>query len=169
MNRDSTGGMFLPSHAYNNQGMKIPRTLGKIIFSPDSSLEYIVSKVVPVAPGIGIIVSAYNIPDNEKIYVNRIVRGSYRSDNKGVNCSIENGYSEDDATTMFTTRMALGDPDDWILTSQKEQLLIAIPGNYTFELSNINMLGGYMHVEYIEWGLALTPQLPDKYFAGITK
>ena len=46
--------------------------------------------------------------------------------------------------------MTLGGAERWIMSAERPQMLINLPGVYRFELEDEDMLGGDLHLEQLE-------------------
>lgn len=145
-----------------------------ILFSPDTPQGTIFSPSITVTPGKCVLIDAYNMPKDQPIYVNRIVKstsGPVQVDMCDP-CAIKCAALGAPGTIMFRERMRMGCTGaPWQLLNSDQtvpviQLLVAVPGTYELELSDTNMLGD-MEVEYVGWDLSLTPYLPKDYFAGV--
>jgi len=66
---------------------------------------------------------------------------------------------------IFTKRMDLGSQDYWKITSERSQIIWAVPGMYQLELESTDMLGQVMQVEYSMWETMLS--MPSQYWGGI--
>lgn len=145
-----------------------------ILFSPETPQGTVFSPTFSVYPGSAILIDAYNMPLDQPIYVNRVVKSTTApiTGDPCDPCAMNGAYGTSGVIT-FRERMTLGGkPNAWRLIKTAEpatqtlQLLVAVPGTYELELSDTNMLGD-LEVEYAEWLINATPCLPFNYFAGI--
>lgn len=147
-----------------------------ILFSPESPIDIVYSPTFTVVPGSPAFIEAYNMPTDSPIYVNRLVRGSFRPPH-ATPCPPCNmgAFPGPDGIITARSRMTLGDGQNWWRlikfggADEKKsvlQLMIVIPGLYELELSSPNMIGN-LQVEYITWNLSLTTPMPSVYYAGI--
>jgi hypothetical protein len=138
----------------------MPRATEKALFTPETPAGEIYSHRVTIVPGEAILVTGYNLPPERSIYLNRVSVGSYAAP-RGEPCDYRaQGRAPREGVDLFTGRMVLGDPEAWVLSREKPQMILPIPGRYRFELEDEDMLGGDMQVDYIKWQLADTFGLP---------
>lgn len=166
-------GFFQGANRVANDNTPLSTAGRKVLFSPNSPFDMIYSPTFTVEPGLAILIEAYNMPDASPIYVNRLVRASFRPPT-ATPCPPCNmgAFPGPDGIIMNRERMTLGNGQaHWALNkdstndNSKLQLLIMVPGLYELELSDIDMLGD-LQVEYITWNLGLTPYMPSVYYAG---
>ena len=125
---------------------RVPRGPGvtfKYVFGPDSPPGQIFSRRVLLTENRLYFFRAHNVPDGRSIFLNWV--------------SLEHSEPLDGCQTpdalppgrdVYIQRMTLGDPDRWILTAERPQMMINLPGVYRFELSDEDMLGGDLCLEY---------------------
>lgn len=144
-----------------------------VLFSQESNLDSVYSPSFNVEAGQAAFVEAYNMPDANPIYVNRLVRASYAPPQASPcpPCNMDK-FPGPDGIIVNRERMTLGDGEKWWQLFKDEasqtsvlQMLIVIPGTYELELSSVDMIGD-LQVEYLTWNLSLTPHLPSVYYAG---
>lgn len=145
-----------------------------ILFSPDTPQGTVFSPAFLVPAGTMVLLEAYNMPEQQPIYVNRIVKSTTAPktvDPCSLCASVDLYRSK--GVIVFRERMMLGNGSGvWQLFKDGKmgsavQLLVAIPGLYELELSDTHMLGD-LEVEYSQWAASATPYLPRDYFAGIS-
>lgn len=146
-----------------------------ILFSPETPQDTKFSAPFLVSAGDAVIIDAYNLVENEKIFVNRLVMSSYCRP-RGNNCNADDmaGAYGRDGTISFEERMTMGNaPERWSLLNDSDnprlQLLIAVPGLYRLEIEHpdIVLADGLLEVEYLRFKTA-DMSIPDCYHAGIS-
>jgi len=168
----STGGYIVDSTDITRRCVDDPCTQTRArgvnipIFTPETPLDCDLSYVIEVQPGRTISIDAWNIPENRAIYINRVVVGSFQP----LTCSNTNRYAMmffrgKSGQVIFTKRMDLGSQDYWKITSDRSQIIWAVPGMYQLELESTDMLGQVMQVEYSMWETMLS--MPSRYWGGI--
>jgi hypothetical protein len=115
---------------------------GQILFSPESRLGQIYSRRVIINPGQAALFSVFNLPPDRKIFTNYAIVGL---------------GSEGTAENFYQARVTLGNPDDWVFTTEKFQKVITLPGHFQFELDGEDLLGEYLYMTFITWQLSDTP------------
>lgn len=149
--------------------IEMPMT--EVFFSPDMPPGRIESRVFRVSPGDVRLISAYNLAPDMPIYLNRVVTGSTAFPS-GVPCpSTGTGLSTVSTNVIvYKERMTLGTVDAWKLVNSstgesKLQMLLAIPGEYTLELSDEELLStGLLFVNGLSWKFSLTTGIPFAYY-----
>lgn len=157
-----------------------------ILFSPESPTDQKYSAAFTVTPGSAVLLEAYNLPVQQNIYVNRIVKSTaaFPVGDACDPCSLTGAYGVD-GVIVFRERMTLGNGwKSWVLRREYDipglaggtpsnaqsilQLMVVVPGTYELELEDVSMLGD-LEVEYSVWPVNSMPDLPKEYFAGIVK
>lgn len=167
----STGYTVTPSSSMLQPDNRLYQSPGRnILFSPESPQGSVYSSSFTITPGTCVLIDAYNLPENQPIYVNRIVKstGSVGVPDMCDPCAIQCAAYGLPGTVVFRERMRLGcSKEPWQLIKTADnvttQLLIAVPGMYELELSSVGMLGT-LEVEYISWDMRLTVGLPSAYY-----
>lgn len=152
------------------QNTPLMKSPGKIIFfSPESPVDIKYSPSVTVEPGQALLITSYNWGNvnDARIYVNTIVKSTTPPRCGGNNCNpCDMAYAYGtDGVIVFRQRMLLG-RYYWFLSKQDAQLLIALPGMYELEVSDMEMLGKDLEVEGIF--MPAPHNLPEEYFAGFS-
>jgi hypothetical protein len=118
------------------------------LFDPNSPLDCQFSDTLRITSGLAVFVQARNLLENRLVYVNSVVLANPKAvvtpDN--VQASL---YRASDV--LYIQRMTLGDESDWALTSDNPQMIISLPGNYMFELSDLDILGADFRLDYYTW------------------
>ena len=152
---------------------------GKVIlFQPETLPGTKYSRAFTVSPGRAVLIDAYNLPFEYKIYTNRLVV-STSCKVQGSNCdpyAMAQAYGNS-AMIIFRERMTIGNSlDQWTLENFDQsasnakpprlQMLITLPGTYELELEDPDAMLGSLEVELAEYDLAkLGMVLP--YMAGV--
>lgn len=153
----------------------VVKSPGKVIlFSPESPYDDKYSPSFTVKAGVSVLIDAYNMPDDSRIFVNRLVKTT-TPPTIGSNCDpcAMHGAYGTNGLVLFRERMRLGCTSEygWCLQKYTDestitQLLINIPGTYELELETVDMLGD-LEVELMEWSNSATIALPSQYYAGL--
>lgn len=136
------------------------------IFTPETPLDQDLSHTIELAPGRTICFDVWNMPSNRVIYINRVVVGSFQP----LTCDNSNRYAMRffrgrGAEVLYRKRMDLGNPEYWKLTSERTQLITAVPGTYQLELESTDMLGQLMRVDFTIW--PTMDSMPKEYWGGV--
>lgn len=162
-----TGYMAGGSSACPPRAGRIVPPAGRLpLFTPDTPPGTLYSRPITLVAGDIILIDGYNMPDIQKIFLNRIVIASpeMAMGNNCDPCALDAVYGPG-GKIVYRNRMLLGGRY-WTLSKTIPQLMVAIPGSYELELETVDMLGN-MDVGYTTWPAAKTPDLPDKYFATV--
>ncbi len=182
----NTGG-FVHPHMHGRGPCKhMVSAPGKqlVLFTQESPPDNVYSPTFTVVPGQSVLLEAYNLPEDGFIKVNRVVI-STTCPTVGSPCDpndMKYAYGTP-GVIMFRAPMMLGGRV-WGLRAYQSgsldnngvtatcdvmfpQLLINIPGTYELELSDTSLLGD-LEVEGLVWDNALTPEVPQTYYAGVS-
>lgn len=147
----------------------------KILFSPQTPAGTDRSETFTVTPGFAILIDAYNMVEDYKIFLDRVIVTS-ECITAGNACADDmRKAAGSDPVIVFRERMTLGNnPAYWTLCKFSDpskfsrcQLLIAVPGTYQLELQDPAVQLGNLEVEYQQFKLADLGHIPANYFGGI--
>jgi hypothetical protein len=122
-----------------------PRTVHSYVFTPDSPLGQVYSHRVVLVEEMLYLFRVYNIPDGRSIYMN-LVSQENAGPPPGGGCLP--GEYPTAGGDLYLARMTLGGADKWIISAQRPQMLVNLPGVYRFELEDEDMLGADLCLEY---------------------
>jgi hypothetical protein len=118
-----------------------------VVFSPSSPSGQIYSQKIAISFGELFLFRAFNIPEDRAIYFNGVSVSTSMPTSGGACCPPVGFLSGPD---LYIQRMTVGGPDKWVLTDLLPQVLVNLPGQYRLELSNEDMVGTDLYVEYIK-------------------
>lgn len=128
-----------------------PRSSARVLFSSTPPFDSAKSEFIHVTYGTLLIVDAYQMPADKKIFLNRLVIG-----NRGIRPMPQKpGIDRDpdslhlSGTLMFWKRMDLNGSEQWEMSATKNMLFMTIPGVYQFELEDPSMVED-IYVEYFQ-------------------
>ena len=159
------------------QGTCLVASPGKsILFSPTTPAGTDRSAAFTITPGMGVLIDAYNMVPDLKIFLNRLVVTS-ECITAGNACD-PNDFRKAGGSSpvvVFRERMTLGNnPAYWTLckfSDEKKysrlQMLVTVPGTYELELEDPTVQLGDLEVEYQSFKLSDVGHLPDNYYGGI--
>lgn len=148
----------------------------RVLICPETALDAATTETFTIQPGQAAIIDAYNMVEDKRIYVQRVVRQAYCA-GVGVACNphdLRSVATAPQGPIAFYERMTLGSPDLWSLVKasgssgakSRLQLIVAVPGVYRLELEDPESQLGELEVEYMVMDLR-DLHLPDAYFAGV--
>lgn len=142
-----------------------PRSSANVLFSSMPPFDNAKSELIHINFGQLLIVDAYQMPADKKIFLNRLIIG-----NRGVRPTLQKpGIDRDPAalnlsgTLMFWKRMDLNGADQWELSATKNMLFLTIPGVYQFELEDSSMVDD-IYVEFFQH--TVNDPIPKELWAG---
>jgi hypothetical protein len=148
---------------YNHSGLEksneLPRSTRLFLFTPESPSEQTLSPKLSIAPGDVVFITAYNMPEDRKIYIRQVTIATYNPPSSQECCG-NAALPWRDGIDVHYVRMSLGGVDKWVFTSDNPQKIISLPGTYRLELEDEDMLGQSLQVEYYKWPLTQTPGVP---------
>ena len=116
---------------------RIPHGCGagyEYVFGPRSPLDQIFSRRIVLPEGFLHFFRVHNIEPGRRVFMNLVTVATDADFMCGIDTHVQ--------------RMTLGDPERWILSLQRPQMLVNLPGIYRFELENPDMLGADLVLEY---------------------
>ena len=122
---------------------RVPRGPGtpfQYVFTPDSPPDRLFSGRVMLPEGRMYLFRAFNVPAGRSIFMNWVTP-EYGGAGPFLDAPIH-------GRDMYVQRMTLGGADNWILSAERPQMLVNLPGVYRFELEDYDMLGQDLCLEY---------------------
>lgn len=104
----------------------------RYIFWPRSPVDQIFSRRVILTEGWTYLFQLHGA--DGRVFMNRV--------------TVESDDDLFSGRDVHVQRMTLGDPEDWILSPERPQMMVNLPGVYRFELERPDMLGGDLTLEY---------------------
>lgn len=171
-----TGSEFNAGPWATPDSAQYAHSLGVQLFHQLSRLGEVFSPPLRLKPGEAAFIDVYNLPEGGEIYTNRIIIGSFAVPCGGT-CPPPLKSTQGDNIIMAEKRMTLGNPDAWIFYNRPSagegerklqvQMVITLPGDYRFELSDEGLLGQDMILEYRKFDLDKVPGLPKEFQGGV--
>lgn len=177
-NNISTGS-YLGFQSRLGDGQLLPAHGRVYFFDSLSRTDMALSHPVQVSAGQVLLISAYEMPYDMPIWINRLVQAN-AAPICGDNCQpgvLENAGGPM-AQVVRRERMTLGvGQNGWVFNRSSTkpncsvlQLIVAVPGWYELEVSDLSMLAdGTLIVEGEFWNYNLTQGIPTVYYAGVNE
>jgi hypothetical protein len=106
------------------------------LFTPDSPTDRLYSSQLSIGPNKNYMFRAHGVPEGRRIFLEMVSKAF---------------LEKDSPMDLFYQTMTLGGAEQWVMSRERSQMLVTLPGVYRFRLENEDMLGGDMQLEYYFW------------------